>query len=78
MSHDLNFSQTFSDTDTISVSHNLDSAQVLARVVINGHTSTEEVQSITAVDRNNLTIVLAAPMSGVVVVQVPQDWRAST
>lgn len=78
MSHDLNFSQTFTDTDTISVSHNLDCAQVLARVVINGHAAPEEVQSMTPVDRNNLTIVLAAPMSGVVVVHVPQDWRVST
>ena len=78
MSHDLNFSQTFTDTDTINVSHNLDSGQVLARVVINGHAETQEIQALTVNDRNSITITLAAPASGVVVVHVPQDWRAST
>jgi len=78
MSHDLNFSQTFTDTDTINVSHNLDSGQVLARVVINGHAETQEIQTLTVNDRNSITITLAAPASGVVVVYVPQDWRAST
>jgi hypothetical protein len=77
MSHDLNFSKTFNDTDTISVNHNLDSAQVLARVVINGHAEIQEVDTMTVIDRNNIVITLVAPASGVVVVQLPQDWRAS-
>lgn len=77
MSHDLNFSKTFTDTDTIAVAHHLDSAQVLARVVINGHAEIQEVDTMTVIDRNNIVITLVAPASGVVVIQLPQDWRAS-
>lgn len=77
MSHDLNFSKTFTDTDTIAVPHNLDSAQVLARVVINGHAEIQEVDTVTVIDRDNIVITLVAPASGVVVIQLPQDWRAS-
>lgn len=76
MAHDQNFLQTFTDTDTIAVAHNLDSGQVLVRVVVGGYAVTDQILSVVVADRNNLTITLNAAATGTAIVQVPEDWRA--
>ena len=72
----MNFFQTFTDTDTIAVVHNLDSAQVLIRVIVEGEARTDLIESVIVTDRNALTVTLTGSTTGSVLIQVPRDWRA--
>lgn len=72
----MNYSQTFSNTDTIAVVHNLNSAQVLIRVIVEGEARTDLIESVIVTDRNALAVTLTESTTGSVLVQVPRDWRA--
>lgn len=71
----MTFLQTFTDTDTIAIVHNLNSAQLLIRVIVEGEARSDLISSVTSADRDSLTVTLTESTSGSVLVQVPRDWR---
>ncbi len=71
----MTYLQTFTDTDTIAIVHNLNSAQLLIRVIVEGEARSDLISSVTSADRDSLTVTLTESTSGSVLVQVPRDWR---
>lgn len=71
----MTYIQTFKDTDTIAIVHNLNSAQLLIRVIVDGEARSDLISSVTSADRDSLTVTLTESTSGSVLVQVPRDWR---
>ena len=76
ISHD--FTQDFTDAASVVVSHNLDTAQALVRVVVDGVSRTDMIESVAVADRDTLTVTLTAAATGSVLVQLPRDWRAGS
>lgn len=71
----MTYLKTFKDTDTIAIVHNLNSAQLLIRVIVEGEARSDLISSVTSADRDSLTVTLTESTSGSVLVQVPRDWR---
>jgi hypothetical protein len=71
----MTYLKTFTDTDTIAIVHNLNSAQLLIRVIVEGEARSDLISSVTSADRDSLTVTLTESTSGSVLVQVPRDWR---
>ena len=71
----MTYLQTFTDTDTIAIVHNLNSAQLLIRIIVEGEARSDLITSVTSADRDSLTVTLTESTSGSVLVQVPRDWR---
>ena len=71
----MTYLQTFTDTDTIAIVHNLNSAQLLIRIIVEGEARSDLISSVTSADRDSLTVTLTESTSGSVLVQVPRDWR---
>lgn len=74
----MTYLKTFSDTDTIAIVHNLNSAQLLIRVIVEGEARADLISSVTVADRDSLTVTLTESTSGSVLVQVPRDWRSGS
>ncbi len=72
----MTYLQTFTDTDTIAIVHNLNSAQVLIRVIVDGEARSDLIESVIVTDRDSFTVTLTESTTGSVLVQVPRDWRA--
>ena len=72
----MSYLQTFTDTDTIAIVHNLNSAQVLIRVIVDGEARSDLIESVIVTDRDGFTVTLTESTTGSVLVQVPRDWRA--
>ena len=71
----MTYLQTFSDSTSVEVTHNLGSAQVLVRLIVDGEARSDLVSSIVVADANSLTVNLSEMLSGSILVQVPRDWR---
>jgi hypothetical protein len=71
----MTYLKTFTDTDTIAIVHNLNSAQLLIRVIVEGEARSDLISSVSSADRDSLTVTLTESTSGSVLVQVPRDWR---
>lgn len=74
----MTYLKTFADTDTIDVAHNLNCAQILIRVIVEGEARSDLIASVTVADRDSFTVTLTESTSGSVLVQVPRDWRAGS
>ncbi len=74
----MSYLQTFTDTDTIAIVHNLNSAQLLIRVIVDGEARADLIDSVIVTDRDALTVTLTTPETGSILVQVPRDWRAGS
>lgn len=74
----MTYLKTFSDTDTIAIDHNLNSAQLLIRVIVEGEARSDLISSVTVADRDSFTVTLTESSSGSVLVQVPRDWRSES
>jgi hypothetical protein len=71
----MTYLQTFSDSTSVEVTHNLGSVQVLVRLIVDGEARSDLVSSIVVADANSLTVNLSETLSGSILVQVPRDWR---
>lgn len=74
----MTYLKTFTDTDTIAIVHNLNSAQLLIRVIVDGEARADLIDAVIVTDRDSFTVTLTESTTGSVLVQVPRDWRAGS